>query len=90
MKRLLRTIERASEELSEAVRWYEDQQPGLGAEFLDAVTATIALIEAHPEMGAVMSRAGQTRRALVPRFPYRGLCPSQATSGLLEETSLSN
>lgn len=71
MKWPLHTSQAASEEFSEAVRWYEEQRPGLGAEFFDAVTATIALIEARPETGAVVSRAGVTRRALVSRFPYQ-------------------
>jgi plasmid stabilization system protein ParE len=38
---------------------------------LDAAAATIALIEARPEIGAVVSRAGLTRRASVHRFPYQ-------------------
>ncbi len=71
MKWALRTSQPASEELSEAVRWYEEQRSGLGAEFLDAVAGTIAIIEARPEIGAVVSRAGFTRRVLVPRFPYQ-------------------
>ena len=71
MRRPLRTSQPAAEELREAVRWYEEQRPGLGAEFFDAVAATVAVIEARPETGAVVSRAGLTRRALVPRFPYQ-------------------
>ena len=71
MKRALRTSQPASEELSEAVRWYEEQRSGLGAEFLDAVAGTIAIIDARPEIGAVVSRAGFTRRVLVLRFPYQ-------------------
>jgi hypothetical protein len=42
----------ASEEFTEAVRWYETRRPGLGAELYDAVNATIEGIERQPEIGA--------------------------------------
>lgn len=61
----------ASAEFSEAVRWYETRRSGLGGEFFDAVVATVALIEANPEIGTILSRDGQTRRLLVARFPYQ-------------------
>lgn len=37
MNRRIRFDAQASIELTEAVRWYESQRPGLGAELLDAV-----------------------------------------------------
>jgi len=47
----LRISELASEELQEAVRWYEDRRPGWGGRLFDAVSRSIELIEAYPEIG---------------------------------------
>ena len=44
---------------------------GLGAEFFDAVAATVSHIEANPEVGTTISPDGRTRRRLVARFPYQ-------------------
>ena len=71
MTRRIRTSEPASDEFSEAVRWYEARRSGLGSEFFDAVAATLSLIETNPEVGTTISIDGQTRRALVARFPYQ-------------------
>lgn len=61
----------AARELREAVQWYETRQPGLGAQFLDAVDSAFSRISAHPEIGTVISEAGHTRRVLVTAFPYQ-------------------
>ena len=71
MTRPIRSSEPASEEFSEAVRWYEARRSGLGGEFFDAVGATLALIETNPEIGTTLSADGQTRCALVAGFPYQ-------------------
>ncbi len=71
MTREIRTSEPAAEEFREAVRWYEARHSGLGAEFLDAVAATLSRIETNPEIGTTISTDGRTRRALVARFPYQ-------------------
>ena len=71
MTRPIRTSEPASDEFSEAVRWYETRRSGLGGEFFDAVAATISLIETNPEIGTTISTDGHTRRVLVARFPYQ-------------------
>ena len=71
MSRPLRSSEPASEELAEAVRWYESRRAGLGTEFFDAVAATLSLIETNPEIGTTLSAEGRTRRALLTRFPYQ-------------------
>jgi len=100
--RPIRTGEPASDEFSEAVRWYEARRSGLGGEFFDAVAATLALIETNPEIGASISADGQTRRALVsgqvsvpsrvPTSTHRdgdcGRRPLETTSGILEEPKL--
>ncbi len=71
MNRPVRFSEPASDELAEAVRWYETRRVRLGGEFFDAVAATLILIEANPRVGQTISSDGHTRRALVARFPYQ-------------------
>lgn len=71
MTRTVRNIRAAREEFAAAVRWYEEQRPGLGAEFYDAVVETTDRIEAHPEIGTPASPDQRTRRVLVQRFPYQ-------------------
>jgi plasmid stabilization system protein ParE len=68
----LRIDAHASTELTEAVRWYELQRPGLGAEFLDTVNDVLELIEQNPAIGSPLPRvaSGRMRRMLVRRFPY--------------------
>ena len=53
--RALRTSQPASDELSQAVRWYEARRSGLGGEFFDAVADALQLIEARPEIGSAAS-----------------------------------
>jgi plasmid stabilization system protein ParE len=55
-------------DLREAYRWYQGQQPGLGEEFLRAVRRAVDKVVSVPLGYAVVHR--ETRRALVPRFPY--------------------
>jgi toxin ParE1/3/4 len=69
--RPIRTVEPASDEFHEAVRWYEARRASLGAEFFDAVAAALSLIETNPEIGPAISADGHTHRALVARFPYQ-------------------
>lgn len=71
MSRKLCNLRAAREELAAAVRWFEEQRPGLGAEFYDEVIATSARLEAFPESRSPISRDGLTRRLFVPRFPYQ-------------------
>ena len=68
---IVRTDPLAARELRAAVRWYETQRTGLGAEFLDAAEAALGLVRARPEAGTVVSEDRRTRRALVGRFPYQ-------------------
>ena len=71
MNRTLRNLRAAREEFAAAVRWYEQQSVGLGAEFFDAIEATTAQLEEYPEIGIPASRDLLTRRLLVSRFPYQ-------------------
>ena len=71
MRRGVQVSGPASDELTDAIRWYEAQKPGLGAELFDAVTATIEGIERQLEIGTAAYPDPQTRRVLVSRFPYQ-------------------
>lgn len=68
--RTVRNLKPAREEFAAAVRWYEEQRPGLGGEFFDAVGHATSLIQTQPEIGTP-SKDHRTRRVLVQRFPYQ-------------------
>ena len=61
----------ATAELEAAVRWYEAQREGLGADFFDAVLECVNRIATHPEAGSEAFGPLDVRRALVKRFPYQ-------------------
>jgi plasmid stabilization system protein ParE len=52
----------------EAFRWYNEQVPGLGQEFLAEIDRAIESILAHPEANRKLYR--EYRRGLMRRFPY--------------------
>jgi plasmid stabilization system protein ParE len=52
----------------EAFRWYNEQVPGLGQEFLGELDRVMASIQANPQIHGKVHR--EMRRALVRRFPY--------------------
>jgi plasmid stabilization system protein ParE len=56
------------EELDEAYSWYENQQTGLGEDFLDCVDDLLERISQMPESYAIVYR--DIRRAVLRRFPY--------------------
>jgi plasmid stabilization system protein ParE len=55
-------------EVDDAYRWYEQQQPGLGDDFLAALDEVYASLQVMPEAHQVIY--GDVRRALPRRFPY--------------------
>jgi plasmid stabilization system protein ParE len=55
-------------ELTEAVDWYEERAPGLGAEFLRTVNAAIASIHRQPRAYPITCE--NIRRVVLRRFPY--------------------
>ncbi len=73
MTRSFRIEPEAAAELEAAAVWYENQRPGLGAEFLEAVDATLDRIarwpHAAPHVPGVVAGV-PVRRAPVTRFPY--------------------
>ena len=58
----------AAAEIDDAYRWYEKQRPSLGEERLTEFGAILDTIESSPARYRVVHR--DTRRALLPRFPY--------------------
>ena len=58
----------AEAELLDARAWYEGERVGLGAIFAAAVETTVTAILRNPL--AYPRMRGDTRRALVRRFPY--------------------
>jgi plasmid stabilization system protein ParE len=55
-------------ELDDAYHWYENQQTGLGEDFLNCIDNTLDFIHQMPESYPVLYR--DVRRAVVKRFPY--------------------
>ena len=53
---------------ADASDWYNQQQPGLGAEFIDQLDAELHLIVEAPERWPVYHR--NMRRYLMRRFPF--------------------
>jgi plasmid stabilization system protein ParE len=68
MSRTLIIRPEAQDELAAAERWYEQQRPGTGAAFVQAVDAVIARILSVPELYSVVH--DDVRCALLRRFPY--------------------
>lgn len=58
----------AAADIDDAFLWYEQQRPGLGADFLRTVDDALAAIQSNPQLQVVIHR--NTRRALLRRFPY--------------------
>jgi hypothetical protein len=72
LKRRVRIGAGAQADMAEASRWYDAQQPGLGADFLRFIGRVIARIEGAPRTGSAMPGVpdADIRRVLVRRFPY--------------------
>ena len=58
----------AEDDITAAFSWYEDQEPGLGTEFIHSVDVALGLVEREPHAFPVIYR--NARRALLRRFPY--------------------
>jgi len=58
----------AEQDLSDAAAWYEEQQHGLGHEFLDEILAMLLTIAESPSLYPNVHR--NTRRAIIHRFPF--------------------
>jgi toxin ParE1/3/4 len=64
----------ARAEIREAALWYDEQRPGLGEEFVAAVSSTLDRIgqlpSSFPTWPAVPVTPVPIRRAMTKRFPY--------------------
>lgn len=63
----------ALDEIAEAAAWYEEQRPGLSAEFMLEVDHAVAEIAERPASFARLSDLPEdlvVRRALLDRFPF--------------------
>lgn len=61
----------AEADIETARDWYDEQRPGLGAEFLGCVGEAMVSLEQNPIRHAVYYRG--LRRLLTSRFPYKML-----------------
>lgn len=66
----VRFTQPASEEFSEAVRWYEKRRPGWGGKLFDSVTHAIERIQQFPEIGVARPGQRATHQFRVRGFPY--------------------
>src|SRR5262245_36432662 len=70
---VVRFLPLASEELDEAIDFYEARSPGLGARFLDEVKRAVSHLELFPQSGSpILHRqvpAG-TRKLALKTFPF--------------------
>lgn len=76
----VRFLAPARRDLADATVYYEDQMPGLGAQFLDEVRETINRIRSFPQAWQPLSQ--RTRRCLMNRFPY-GVIYEQRSDGII-------
>ena len=60
----------ASDEFTEAVRWYEGKRVGLGGEFYDAVLHTVGVVREYRDIGVAVGGPHPYRQLLVDGFPY--------------------
>ena len=70
----------AEAELSEAIEYYENVEPGLGQDFAFEVNLAIQRAIAYPRAWVVLE--GEIRRSLVRRFPF-GILYSEEGDGIL-------
>ena len=63
MTRTIRVLEAAAEEAAEAAAWYEQERPGPGAKFQEAVDAALDLMEEQVvPLTAIRVRLGDAER----------------------------
>lgn len=67
MKQLIIQLQ-ATQEADKVAKWYEDQFPGLGVEFLLELDAALGRVINNPDIYPPVYE--DARRVLVRRFPY--------------------
>ena len=63
-------LHEASEELSAAAVWYENERAGLGADLLAEAGRALRTIAAKPLTWPLVPRSRVVRQLLLTRFPY--------------------
>ncbi len=61
----------AEADIADAAVWYDDQQSGLGNEFIEQVQVSLNRATANPYAFQSLRRRPDVRRVLTNRFPYR-------------------
>lgn len=73
MTRRIEILTEAVEEAEQAITWYENQRPGLGAQFAAALESALDLLATDPiPCVPVQGKAARlgVRRLILKRFPY--------------------
>lgn len=60
----------ALQDVAEAAAWYEQQRPGLGAQFSRALEAVVERVAARPLASPPLRSLPQARRISLDKFPY--------------------
>jgi plasmid stabilization system protein ParE len=63
--------EAAEADIAEAALWYQNQQSGLGEDFVSEIRAAITSAAENPRRYRRLRRRPEVRRVLTHRFPYR-------------------
>jgi plasmid stabilization system protein ParE len=61
----------AEDDIGAAATWYEEQKPGLGREFVEAVFRPIDALSVNPLLTSRRHRRRNIRWVFTDRFPYR-------------------
>jgi len=77
MSRLLHIRPDALADIEQAADWYDEQQPGVGANFIQAVQKTIRALPVAPLIHRLRDRQRNIRWCYPARFPYRIICRVQ-------------
>ena len=68
MPRVVTFRQAAQHDATEAFNWYEDEQAGLGHEFLHELDRALVRLRRDPELPRLIHR--NARKARLERFPY--------------------
>ncbi|HAC14682.1 MAG TPA: plasmid stabilization protein [Bacteroidetes bacterium] len=71
---------KASHELEDITEWYENKEPGLGADFILDFEISLQTIKRHPESGTPLTP--NERRFSLSKFPY-GIIYSLDIDGII-------
>ncbi len=71
MKRSVRILPEADQEMLEAAVFYESHREGLSVAFLEEIDRSIQEILDSPEAGVICRQDRRFRQRVVRRFPYK-------------------